>query len=196
VGYIPAENIETPNERLARLNRRLNLETAAACKNDEEIVERNKISRHITFDNEHEEMYPEEYDIETLERAETEGLGLETDGVLETVDQVKAVDQLKAVVDYIENVNVVNSAVNVDSIEQPSTTPQLHSHSKYNTNDIEPNKPKKSFFKKLFVGITKGKSYDSPKLEISDGKTFVTSVTFMLIVRLKIKRFHHLHRVL
>lgn len=31
VGYIPAENIETPNDRLARLNKMRNVEVRALC---------------------------------------------------------------------------------------------------------------------------------------------------------------------
>jgi hypothetical protein len=88
VGYIPAENIENPNERLARLNRRLNLESAAVRK-DDELKETHKILRNVTFDKEHEEIYPDEYDIETLERGEIEQLGSEMTGSSEALNQLK-----------------------------------------------------------------------------------------------------------
>ena len=41
VGYIPAENIETPYERLARLNKHRNVEITTATENDHDQVPRN-----------------------------------------------------------------------------------------------------------------------------------------------------------
>ncbi|WFD36126.1 protein phosphatase regulator [Malassezia cuniculi] len=47
VGYIPAENIETPYERLARLNKHRNVEITTATENDHDQVPRNIYSGHL-----------------------------------------------------------------------------------------------------------------------------------------------------
>ena len=47
VGYIPAENIETPYERLARLNKHRNVEITTATDNDHELGPQNTLSGHL-----------------------------------------------------------------------------------------------------------------------------------------------------
>jgi hypothetical protein len=57
VGYVPAENIETPFERLARLNRSRNVELAIPTPADNIKVIRGNNSKSIRFDMYHTEIY-------------------------------------------------------------------------------------------------------------------------------------------
>jgi SH3 domain len=100
VGYIPAENIETPYERLARLNRSRNIENAMVI--DEDVLKKDKLNpnKSIKFDQYHEEIFPEEYVTEAHERLEIEAQaekaeeaadeGLSSQATIETTLQPKA----------------------------------------------------------------------------------------------------------
>jgi hypothetical protein len=60
IGYIPAENIETPEERLARLNRHRNAENTEARDNDRKgPLRKPKLSVKIQFAESHIEIYPD-----------------------------------------------------------------------------------------------------------------------------------------
>ncbi|KAI8909006.1 hypothetical protein EDD86DRAFT_218682 [Gorgonomyces haynaldii] len=80
VGYVPAENIETPLERLARLNKSRNVDYSTVTPDDKQAPppKKRKPQKQLTFDQYHEEIYPDD-DIElddetqqygTLEKSE------------------------------------------------------------------------------------------------------------------------------
>lgn len=79
IGYIPAENIETPNERLARLNRSRNVQYSSVQEVDESNQKPKTKNKSLMFHVYHEEITPDEYVIEASERfAEEETAELET----------------------------------------------------------------------------------------------------------------------
>lgn len=68
IGYIPAENVETPFERLARMNKTKNVRLASTMESDifSQGLKENKIKKNVIFPDNFVE-YIEDYDVEDYE---------------------------------------------------------------------------------------------------------------------------------
>ncbi|KAF8425090.1 hypothetical protein EV426DRAFT_58652 [Tirmania nivea] len=143
IGYLPAEHIETPSERLARLNKHRNVDLSAAMLHDAPVKSQNPIRNALRRRGAKSVAFAPVQYFEYTPPSDDEGSGVEEPeiAVTEEPEEVEQPVEEEDEITVVEPLQTIRSTVFADtakaSLETPAGDNRLQKHSTTSLKDID-----------------------------------------------------------